>query len=99
MTPAEREGLPVQPGGDTGVEAPGGSLHMQHPILTGHNGGKGIVEDVEAYRLVASACDEATRLCVSEACESMLLHLALSLREAGQLRLRQSERSGLRQVG
>lgn len=100
MVPAKREGLPVQPGGDTGAEAPGGSLHMQHPILTGHNGGGGQFDDVEAYCLVASACEDAVRrLCLTESCEATLRRLAALAHEAERLRLRELQPSGLRQVG
>lgn len=96
---AEREGLPVQPGGDIAADVPG-VPSMQHPTLTAHDGGRGITQDQDAYRLVVEACEAAlTTLCVSESCEIALLRLSRLARRAGRLRARGPRPLQVRQLG
>lgn len=60
---------------------------MQHPILTGHDGGAGRHDqDAEAYRLVAEVCETALRtLWVSAECASDLRQAAAGARLAAGL--------------
>lgn len=97
-TVADTEGLAATAPGDAATEVHGGPV--QHPILTGHDGGHGESQDCRAYAMVVEACEVALRtLCVSDRCEATLRRSALAARELAQLPLRELRQVPLREAG
>lgn len=74
---------------------------MQHPILTGHNGGGGGgTADEDAYRLIVGACETAlTTLVLSDSCEIALRRVARCAQAAGRLPAQELRRVPVRRLG
>lgn len=72
----------------------------QPPLMVGIDGDAGSLDDVQAYREIAGLCEGLlTRLCLSGACECAVRQMRMLALEAAQLRLREQQPCGLRQVG
>jgi hypothetical protein len=77
-----------------GMERPGSSevASMQHPILTGHDGGAGRNEDAVAWEKLAAAAEECLSLELSHAAYEALVRLEGSYRRAAALPARSRRR-------